>query len=212
VNFNCFDLKPSIKEFMKKNGMTTYQQLLNYYLKRVRTLTPKKRAIYWLYNELNTQYDKNDIVQIWSTSSQIPKILKQLNNSVILSPHDKWYLDCGFGNYYGNKSWCDPYKTWRTIYEFEPTENVEDKEKILGGEVCMWSELVDSYSMDNKIWPRAAALNLWSPFEKQKNILDVLHRLSAHSKRLQQRGIHASTILDTYCIKHPDMCPLPLPK
>lgn len=49
-------------------------------------------------------------------------------------------MDCGYGNKYGGNSWCDPYKTWWTIYSFEPSTYVSD-DSVLGGEVTAFSEM-----------------------------------------------------------------------
>jgi len=47
------------------------------------------------------------------------------------------------------------------LTEFAP----DDARRVLGGEACLWSELVTSDNLDQRIWPRAAAVadRLWSP-------------------------------------------------
>lgn len=45
---------------------------------------------------------------------------------------DAYYLDCGRGNKYGANSWCDPFKTWWYIYQFEPEDHLNDG-SVLGG-------------------------------------------------------------------------------
>ena len=57
----------------------------------------------------------------------------------------------------------------------------EKKRQVLGGEVAMWTEQVDTFSVESKIFPRADALaeRLWSnPSEKW---------YKAEQRMLQQR-------------------------
>jgi hexosaminidase len=66
----------------------------------------------------------------------------------------------------------------------------EQAAQILGGEACMWAELVDAETVDSRIWPRAAAIaeRLWSA----KDVTDVdsmYARLEAVSRLLEWTGV-----------------------
>lgn len=49
---------------------------------------------------------------------------------------------------------------WDEVYYAEPLEGIKDaseQQLVLGGEVCMWSEIADPSNVQETIWPRAAA-------------------------------------------------------
>lgn len=49
---------------------------------------------------------------------------------------------------------------WDGFYNAEPLEGINsasEEELVLGGEVCMWSEVADTSNVLQTIWPRAAA-------------------------------------------------------
>jgi hexosaminidase len=66
----------------------------------------------------------------------------------------------------------------------------EERKLILGGESAMWSEFVTVENMDNRIWPRNAAIaeRLWSP-EQVKDVADMYRRLDAVSLHLEGLGL-----------------------
>ncbi|WP_231632460.1 family 20 glycosylhydrolase [Mangrovimonas sp. TPBH4] len=79
-------------------------------------------------------------------------------------------------------------------YSVEPIGDAkltaEERKRILGGEVTMWSELVTPFTIDSRIWPRTAAIaeRFWSP--KEVNDVDLmLPRLDEVSFRLEELGI-----------------------
>lgn len=57
------------------------------------------------------------------------------------------------------------------MYMTDPLVNVTTDAipRVLGGEACLWGELVSSSSLDTKTWPRAAAYGgrLWAYEEVQ---------------------------------------------
>jgi hexosaminidase len=66
----------------------------------------------------------------------------------------------------------------------------EQSSRILGGEACMWAELVGPESVDSRIWPRTAAIaeRLWSP----ANVTDLdsmYTRLEQVSRNLEFTGV-----------------------
>src|ERR1700693_5043498 len=66
----------------------------------------------------------------------------------------------------------------------------EEKRRILGGEACMWTEWVTPENIDNRVWPRTAAIaeRLWSP-EGVQDIGSMYARLSDASWRLEWLGL-----------------------
>ncbi|KAG0021014.1 hypothetical protein BGZ80_003219, partial [Entomortierella chlamydospora] len=85
----------------------------------------------------------------------LPKVIK---DAFANNPSD-YYL--ASNNYLGSgASWCDPYKTWQRIYAYDFTEGLtgEEAKKVIGGEAALWSEQADASVVENKVWPRAAAL------------------------------------------------------
>jgi len=66
----------------------------------------------------------------------------------------------------------------------------EQASHVLGGEACMWAELVDAETVDSRVWPRTAAIaeRFWSP--RDTNDVDSMYaRLEAVSRRLEWTGV-----------------------
>ena len=62
--------------------------------------------------------------------------------------------------------------------------------RILGGEVCVWTEYMTAETVDSRIWPRAAAISerFWSPPESstQASMYDRMERVS---RQLEYAGV-----------------------
>lgn len=164
-----------------------------------------------------TKYlDKNQItVQSWGASQwpDTPDLISD-GYKVLISHVDAWYLDCGFGRWRETgEAACDPYRPWQTVYNHRPWQQMRlDKQHILGGEACLWTEQVDESSLDPRLWPRASAFaeRVWSDpqldtatFSIQE---DVYTRFNTHRDRLVAKGIKAEALWPGWCAQNPGMC------
>ncbi|GAB5587201.1 woronin body major protein [Umbelopsis nana] len=114
-------------------------------------------------------------------------------------------------------SWCAPYKTWQRIYDYDITVGLtaEEAKHVLGGETPLWSEQNDEYTIDSKLWPRAAALaeSMWSgnrDANGKKRVTQASQRILEFRERLVGRGVGAAPLQPRYCLKHPHACDLVL--
>ena len=66
----------------------------------------------------------------------------------------------------------------------------EEKQRILGGEACMWSEYVSPENIDSRIWPRTAAIaeRLWSP-QDVTDVNSMYQRLQEVSRWMDWLGL-----------------------
>ena len=101
--------------------------------------------------------------------------------------------------------YCSPYHNWRAIYTYNPLENIssEFEHLIEGGEVLMWSEQTDSYDLETKVWPRAAAAAevLWSGPRKESMLADASMRLGEWRERVvTDLDIRMSPVQNTWCL------------
>jgi len=215
VLYRCWLGRQSIVDFMKKHGFKEPHELQTYFISKSRELLKnideKKKVIYWCNRDTyNLSYAPGDILQFWGHSNEIKKLEGIYpNNKFILSPYDFLYLDCGVGNNYGGPSWCNNYKTWLQIYNFEPTNYGLPESMILGAEGAAWAEQIDDFNIELKLWPRMLSLaeRLWMPKNNDPiNLNSLIKRLNEFSAKLRERGIPSNPVTSQYCEIHMDEC------
>lgn len=238
INPNCWKTDPTIQDFLAEGG--TLSQVLEIFVNKTHPLivSLNRTAVYWEDVLLSASVKvapsavptETTILQTWNNGPNNTRLLVQAGYRVIVSSADFYYLDCGHGGWVGNDSrydrpgsdagtdggsWCDPFKTWQRVYDYDITYGLSDEEAklVLGGEVALWSEQSDSTVLDARLWPRASAMAeaLWSGNRDgsgRKRYAEATDRLMDWRQQMVGRGINAEPMQPRWCRTHPGMCNL----
>ena len=213
----CWENDPIIQKFMKEHSLNTGVDLFNYFNRELSDMlhnnpnathkaskTTSKPLVHWTHDkESPITWEKGSILQYWGAAENITMMTNLYpDHKYILSPWDFFYLDWGTGNRYGT-SLCNPFQTFAKVRTFEPTNYIKEGDnRVLGGEACMWSELVTPANVFNKVFPKLAVVSeiLWS--EKIRTPIDwvdVVERLSKFRSLLELNGISTNKITSRAC-------------
>ncbi|CAD6208082.1 GSCOCT00010351001.2-RA-CDS [Cotesia congregata] len=229
VRLDCWQSSESIKNWMRQKNWGTskddYMKLWSHFQTRAHEKLQIAnggkdiKAVLWTSTLTDDSYlrhldPQKYIIQIWTDVKDrtIKRLLKN-NFQVIFSNYDALYLDCGFGAWIGaGNGWCSPYKNWQKIYDNSPLQIARSqgvgnkKHLILGGEAALWTEIAGSASVDNRLWPRSAAMaeRLWA--EPGSGWQAAEHRLILHRERLVKRGIFSDTTEPEWCQQNQGHC------
>ncbi|MCJ1309351.1 N-acetyl-glucosamine-6-phosphate deacetylase [Agyrium rufum] len=229
LNANCYGLDPGIKSIDPTIIAPYLQAFLDHEQKLVlaKGLTP----VIWeslVLPPWNLTADKSTIVQSWETQDSFETVVKMNRYPVLFGETDHWYLDCGFGQWLDPanpaspsdpiappyKDYCDPQKSWREVYSYNPVQNLTAAQKklVIGGEVHLWGELMGPENAPGRIWPRssAAAEIMWSGMKGTAGVTEaVTRRLAEMRERLVARGVEGVWLVQmTWCLQNPGDCSL----
>ncbi|XP_031267346.1 beta-hexosaminidase 2-like [Pistacia vera] len=232
----CWKADPTIQSFLSNGG--TLSQALETFVNSTFPLivSLNRTVVYWEDVFLDDLIKVNSsclppehtILQTWNNGPNNTKKLVDAGYRVIVSSAEFYYLDCGHGDFVGNNSqynqppgsdpgnggsWCGPFKTWETIYNYDITYGLSEEEAklVLGGEVALWSEQADPTVLDSRLWPRSSAMAeaLWSGNKDEKGVkryAEATDRLNEWRYRMVRRGIAAEPIQPLWCVRNPGMC------
>src|SRR6266496_968730 len=176
VNGKQWDSNPKIQAFMHAHGLKNNADLQAYFNKRLQKIVARNGKVMEGWDEiLRPELPKEIVIQSWRGQKSLADAAQQGYRGILSSGY---YLDL-----------INPTSAHYAVDPFTgPTGSLSDadKQKILGGEACMWSEYVSAENVDSRIWPRMAAIaeRLWSP----KEIMDVdsmYARMEAVSRMLE---------------------------
>lgn len=179
-------VNPAIQAFKKRHGLKDSSALQAYFNQRLSQILRKhgKKMVGW-DEVINPDLPKDTVVQSWQGPESLALTAKQGYDSILSAPY---YLDKMFptSSYYAG----DPLPAQNDLSASEAAH-------ILGGEVCIWGELVSEETIESRTWPYAAAVaeRLWSPREVN-NVQDMYRRLDIISARLEEAGARHRTNME----------------
>ncbi|KAI0137071.1 putative cytochrome 52A4 [Xylariales sp. AK1849] len=222
VNFQEYLLDPSVGT----NDTAVLGPLLQKFTDKNHDRVRKAGLVPFVWEEIPKNYNvtigDDVVVQSWLGGDAI-QWLTSNGHQVVDSNYNFWYLDCGrgqflnfqngepFDTYYPFNDWCGPTKSWQLVYSHNPVENLtaEEAKLVLGGEVAVWSELIDESNVDQLIWPRASAAGevLWSgrtdASGQNRSQVEASPRLADLRERMVARGVLASPVQMTFYLAKP---------
>lgn len=187
VGFECWDSNTEIRKYMLDNQMKTFNDLEEYYIQRVVDIADSVNVSSIVWQEVYTngvRLPNKTVVHIW-LGDPSPLLSRITRNGLQAILSTCWYLDhLKTGGDWTDFYRCDPHNFPGTAAQ---------KKLVIGGEACMWSEVVDKTNVVQRIFPRACATaeKLWSSRAGSSDIAHASRRLEEHTCRMQARGIPA---------------------
>lgn len=171
---------PRIQRFMDVHRIRNARDLQAHFNRRLQAIVKKRGKIMEGWDEiLNANLPKDVVVQSWRGQKALSDAVQQGYRGLLsfgyyldlMQPASQHYLVDPFGGAAANLS-------------------AEEQQRVLGGEACMWTELTDAVNIDERIWPRAAAVaeRLWSA-QEVRDLDDMYRRLGKVSERLEWAGL-----------------------
>ena len=180
VNGKAWNANPKIQQWMKSHNIKSNEELQSHFVKRVQEIVARHHKTMVGWDEvLSPDLPKSIVIQSWRGPDSLAQAAK-LGYHGLLS----------FGYY------LDLYQSAEFHYSTEPFSgkaadlNDAEKKMILGGEACMWSEMVTPQTVDSRVWPRMAAIaeRFWSP-QNTRDIPSMYARMEVESQRLEWTGL-----------------------
>ncbi len=190
-----------IQKFMVAHHLADNAALQAYFNQRLSVILTKhhKRMIGW-DEILHPDLPRNTVIQSWRGTKYLGQAAAQGFSGILSAPY---YLDA--------------MKSAEQNYLADPlagdsTLTTDEASRVLGGEACMWAELVADGTIDSRIWPRLAAIaeRFWSP-QSVTDVGDMYRRLAIEDVRLEQLGLGQESHTNRFLrriMNGPDVAPL----
>lgn len=174
-----WETNPRIRDYMQRNSIKDGAALQVRFSGRVEKIVAGHKKIMEGWDEvLQPGTPKDVVIQSWRGPASLAEAARDGYRSVLSSGY---YIDL-------NQSAKEHYLV-DPLGDNPAALTPKQKKLILGGEATMWTDIVSAENMDNRIWPRTAAIaeRLWSP-EQVKDVDSMYQRLPIISQKIGYYG------------------------
>jgi hexosaminidase len=184
VNGKQWNASPRIRVFKRRHKMRRNADLQAYFNQKLLKIVTRHGKIMEGWDEiLHADLPKDVLVQSWRGQKSLAD-----------AAHRGYRGLLSFGYY------LDLMQPAQQSYLMDPLGGAamnlspDEQKRVLGGEACMWAELVTPENVDSRIWPRTAAIaeRFWSP-QDVRDVDSMYARLPYISEELGQLGLTHNT-------------------
>jgi hexosaminidase len=187
-DFHEWESNPRIREYMRDHGIKDGAALQAQFTAKVQEIVAANQKIMMGWDEvLQAGTPKVVVIQSWRGAKSLTEAARNGNRGVLSSGY---YIDL-------NQSAAEHYAVDPLGDPSAASLTPEEKARILGGEATMWTDIVSDENLDNRIWPRTAAIaeRLWSP-GNVRDVDSMYRRLAIVSQKLGYYGVRHRLITE----------------
>jgi hexosaminidase len=187
-DFHEWESNPRIREYMRAHGIKDGAALQALFTGRIQKIVAANKKVMMGWDEvLQPGTPKDVVIQSWRGPKSLADAARNGNRGVLSSGY---YIDL-------NQPAAEHYLVDPLGDPSAAALSPDEKARILGGEPTMWTDIVSDENLDNRVWPRTAAIaeRLWSS-QDVRDIDSMYQRLSIVSQRLGYYGLRQGFIME----------------
>lgn len=187
-DFKEWESNPRIQEYMRVHGIKDGAALQAQFTAKIEKIVAHNKKIMMGWDEvLQPGTPKEVLIQSWRGPKSLADAARNGNRCVL-----SWgyYIDL-------NQSAAEHYSVDPLGDPSAANLTPEQKARVLGGEATMWTDIVSDENLDNRVWPRTAAIaeRLWSP-QDVRDVDSMYRRLAGVSQKLGYYGVRHRLITE----------------
>lgn len=187
-DFQQWESNPRVRKYMRAHHIRDGAALQALFTARIQKVVAGNGKIMMGWDEvLQPGAPNNVVIQSWRGPKSLADAARHGNRGILSSGY---YLDL-------NQSAAEHYLVDPMGDPSAVTLTPKEKARILGGEAAMWTDIVSDENLDNRVWPRTAAIaeRLWSS-QDVRDIGSMYRRLSIVSMKLDYYGLRHRLITE----------------